>query len=75
MGAATLAEYEARISIYRNGRRIDFNDARGETPTAALYNAHNDLELAMQRYESERPREFDPHPTEPSPANLENRSQ
>jgi hypothetical protein len=57
-----MAEYEARISIYRNGRRIDFNDAHGSSPTAALYAAHNDLELAMQRYEEERPREFDPEP-------------
>lgn len=53
-----MAEYEARISIYRNGRRIEISDARGDSPTAALYAAHNDLELDMQRYERERPREF-----------------
>ena len=53
-----MAEDEARISIYRNGRRIDISDARGDSPTAALYMANNDLELAMQRYELKRPREF-----------------
>lgn len=53
-----MAEYEARISIYRNGRRIEISDAKGESPTGALYLANNDLELSMQRYESERPKEF-----------------
>ena len=54
-----MAEYEARITIYRNGRRIDFNDAHASSPTTALYLANNDLELRMQDYESTRPREFD----------------
>lgn len=53
-----VAEYEARISIYRNGRRIEVSDAHGSSPTEALYFAHNDLELKMQGYELARPREF-----------------
>lgn len=54
-----MAEYEARISIYRNGRRITFSDAKSEAPTDALYFAHNDLELELQDYELKRPKEFD----------------
>lgn len=51
-------EYEARITIYRNGRKITHSDAHGDSPTWALYAAHNDLELEMQTYESDRPDEF-----------------
>jgi hypothetical protein len=40
-----MAEWEAKITLYRNGRRVHFNDAHGESPTAALYTAHNDIEL------------------------------
>lgn len=53
-----MAEYEARISIYRNGRRITFNDARSDTPTLALDAAMNDLELELIKYEQGRPKEF-----------------
>lgn len=53
-----MAEYEVKVTVYRNGRRISFNDALGDSPTYALYAATNDLELEMQRYELDRPKEF-----------------
>lgn len=52
-------KYEARISIYRNGRRIEFNDALGGSPSEALYNAHNDLERWADEFEAARPKEFE----------------
>jgi hypothetical protein len=52
-------QYEVRISVYRRGRRISFNDGLGDSPTFALANAHNDLELWAERYEADRPKEFD----------------
>jgi hypothetical protein len=51
-------EYEVKISVYRNGRRITFNDALGDTPSSALYRASNDLENELERYETDRPKEF-----------------
>lgn len=43
-----MAEYEVKISVYRNGRRIDLGDSLGDSPTEALYGASNDLELRLQ---------------------------
>lgn len=53
-----MSEYEARISIYRNGRRIAFNDALSDSPSGALYAAQNDLYNDMTTYEADRPKEF-----------------
>lgn len=46
-----MAEWEARITILKDGEEFTFNDALGDTPTEALYTAHNDLELELERYE------------------------
>lgn len=54
-----MAKYEARITIYRNGRKITHSDARGDTPSWALYSAHNDLERELDDYELARPKEFE----------------
>lgn len=38
-----MPNWECRISMYRNGRRVEFNDAMGDNPKDALYTAMNDL--------------------------------
>ena len=38
-----MALWDARISMYRNGRRVEISDAMGDNPKDALYNAMNDL--------------------------------
>lgn len=43
-----MAEWEARIGIYRDGRLVKTSDALGDTPSSALYAAHNDLERWTQ---------------------------
>ena len=43
-------EWEVRISVYRNGRRVQVGDALGDYPDTALYDAHNDLELWAERH-------------------------
>lgn len=50
-----MPEYEARITIYRDGDEITFSDATGDTPSWALYAAYNDLENELKDYERERP--------------------
>lgn len=50
-----MANWEAKISLYRNGRRVEFNDALGDTPTEALYNAHNDLERWAEAHPESKP--------------------
>lgn len=45
-----MARWEARISMYRNGRRVEISDGMGDDPESALYNAHNDLELWAQSH-------------------------
>ena len=45
-----MAKWEAKITMYRNGRKVEFNDAMGDDPEEALYNAHNDLELWCQAH-------------------------
>ena len=53
-----MAEYEAKITVYRNGRRIAFSDALADSPSDAVYAAQNDLYNDMTTYEMERPKEF-----------------
>jgi len=43
-------QWEVRISVYRNGRRVMISDAFGDYPGEALYVAHNDLELWAQAH-------------------------
>lgn len=38
-------EWEVRVSVYRNGRRVHTSDALGRFPETTLYDATNDLEL------------------------------
>lgn len=45
-----MARWEAKISMYRNGRRVEISDAMADTPELALYNAHNDLERWAQTH-------------------------
>lgn len=47
-------EWEVRISVYRNGRRVMTSDALGDDPDSALYAAHNDLELWAQDHPESR---------------------
>lgn len=44
MGSRKPPRWEVRISVYRNGRRVQTSDALGDHPDTALYDAHNDLE-------------------------------
>ena len=48
-----MTTWEAKISIYRNGRRIDFFDAQGDSPEEALWNATTDAECWADDYEQE----------------------
>ena len=48
-----MTTWEAKISIYRNGRRIEFFDALGDTPKGALWNATTDAECWADDYEQE----------------------
>ena len=52
-----MAEYEAKITVYRNGRRIAFSDALADSPSDAVYAAQNDLYNDMTAYEMARPQE------------------
>jgi len=45
-----MSRWEVRISVYRNDRRVETNDAFGDTPEQALYNASNDLERWAQAH-------------------------
>ena len=53
-----MAEYEAKITVYRNGRRIAFSHALADSPSDAVYAAPNDPYNDMRDYELERPKEF-----------------
>ncbi|HZL07007.1 MAG TPA: hypothetical protein VFE45_16565 [Coriobacteriia bacterium] len=48
MSEREQAKWEVRISVYRNGRRVKFNDGLGDSALHALTTAHNDLELWAQ---------------------------
>lgn len=48
MGARKPPEWEARISLYRNGRRVQIGDAFGDHPDTVLYVASVDLERWAQ---------------------------
>lgn len=51
------AWWEVKIIVYRKGRRVKISNAMGDTPTEALYNAHNDLELWAQDHPDSQPTE------------------
>ena len=61
-----MADWEVRISVYRNGRRVKIIGALGDTALDALTTAHNDLELWAQdpprRSRSYRGQAFDNTP-------------
>lgn len=50
-----MTTWEVKISIYRNGRRIEFFDALDEKPKAALWNATTDAERWVNDCEAEKP--------------------
>ena len=48
-----MTEWEAKITIYRNDRRVRFFDAFGDSPKGALWNATTDAELWAEDYKTE----------------------
>ena len=50
MGERKPPEWEVRISMYRNGRRVQTSDAFGDYPDTALYAAESDLERWAQEH-------------------------
>lgn len=55
-----MAEFEARITIYKNGQELVFNDALGDSASDALYAAHHDLWNDIVRKESAPNRQICP---------------
>lgn len=45
-----MAEWEVRITVYRNGQKVKISDALGSDPVFALHSATNDLELWAQAH-------------------------
>lgn len=45
-------DWEVQITVYHKGVRVKHGDSFGDTPSAALYAAHNDLELWAQDYDA-----------------------
>lgn len=45
-----MAEWEVRITVYRDGKKVKTSDALGDTPETALYAASNDLERWAQAH-------------------------
>ncbi|HWU29262.1 MAG TPA: hypothetical protein VN041_09255 [Microbacterium sp.] len=52
-----MAEFEARITVYKDGQELMFNDALGDSASDALYAAHHDLWNDIVRMESSTNRE------------------
>lgn len=58
MGKRKPAEWETRISIYRNGRRVEHFEWIGFTPSEAVFLATADASRAASDYQEEHPEEF-----------------
>lgn len=57
-------EWEVRITVYRNGLKVNISDALGNSPASALYAAHNDLERWADEHPASRERELTPEQDE-----------
>ena len=60
------AQWEVKISLYRNGRRIEFFDALGDSPKEALWNATTDAECWADDREAMSTKRHSAAPTPPS---------